>query len=326
MVGAADAEMLLTTGNFVLNTELTISDNSANLLDGVLATVISGSAYASHIQVQLAGAETLDAQTAETLVSLPGFNDSNDLSIADSSSYLLDSANLTAENMAASVTLAGDETVSAHTVLRLSEVPHFNASGGMLTLAGNDFADAATLKAVADMGSQFSTGGHSITLTQDALDLTPTEFAALQSDGIVANGHLVSAGLVSTSLTDFSDIMALTATGVAGATVHVYDESGAQISSTLEGQAGFTVTASDLGGGFAFSVTEVVNGTESAPVVVLEGGVLENAVTAAHAAFASSGANPGRRRRIPRSLYGRQRARADRAGLGLRPRCAHALA
>jgi hypothetical protein len=33
----------------------------------------------------------------------------------------------------------------------------------------------------------------------------------------------------------------------------------------------------------------VVNGTESAPVVVLEAGILENAVSAAHATFASSG-------------------------------------
>ena len=288
-VGAAAAETLLTTGNFVLNTELTISDSSANLLDGTLATVIADSPYAADIQVQLAGPETLDAPTAEALVSLPGFNDMRDLSIADSSSYLLDSANLTAEQMATSVTLAGDEIVSANTVLRLSEIPHFNASGGMLILASNDFADAATLKAVADLGSQFSDGGHSLTLTQNVLDLTPTEFAALASDGIVANGYLMSAELVPTSLVDADNTMSLTAKGVAGATVNIYGESGTLISATSEAHAGFTVSAADGGGGYAFSVTEVVNGTESAPVVVLEAGVLENAVTAAHTVFASSG-------------------------------------
>jgi hypothetical protein len=293
----AGAETLLGNAHFMLNSTLTITDNSANLLDGVLGTLIANSPYDANIAVQLAGPETLDAPTAEALVALHGFNDIQNMTIADSSAYLLDSANLTAEQMAVSVTLAGDETVSANTVLRLSELPHFSADDGMLTLAGNDFANAATLKAVADLGTQFSAGGHSITLTQDALDLTPTEFAALQADGVVANGHLVSAVPVNAHVTDDTNMVSLSATGVAGAAVHVYGEDGSLLTSIIAPQAQFTVSAADPGSNHNFSFTELVNGTESAPLVVLDANVLANAVSAASASFAASGAievDPGK--------------------------------
>jgi hypothetical protein len=182
---------------------------------------ISSSGDASLIHIQLAGAETLDAETAASLVGLPGFSDTQHLTIADSSAYLLASANLSAEQQAVAVTLAGDETVSANTVLRLSEVPNFNVGDNLLTLAGNDFANAATLKAIADLGTNFSDGGHTITATQDALNLTPTEFTALQNDGVLASGHALSAILVNDSVTDLNNILSLSATGVAGATINV---------------------------------------------------------------------------------------------------------
>ena len=287
---AFDAETLLSNSHLVLNTSLTIQDASANLLDGTLMTDIINSGDEAHIQLQLVGPETLDAQTAASLVALPGFDDTQNLTIADSSAYLLASASLAAEDQAVAVTLAGDETVSANTVLRLSEVPHFTVGDNLLTLAGNDFANAATLKAIADLGTQFSDGGHTITATADALNLTPTEYAALQNDGIVANGHAISAVLVDTSVTDLNNLMALTATGVAGATVNIYDSSGNPLSNTVEAQSGFTITAPDSGLGHAFSITETVNGKESAPVVVLEANLIEAAVTAADATFATSGA------------------------------------
>jgi hypothetical protein len=286
---AADAETLLANPHLLLNATLTIQDSSANLLDGALMTDITQSGDAAHIQVQLAGPETLDAETAASLVALPGFDDTQNLTIADSSAYLLASANLSAEQQAVAVTLAGDEIVSANTVLRLSEVPHFAVGDNMLTLAGNDFANAATLKAIADLGTQFSDGGHTITVTADVLDLTPAEYSALQNDGLVSNGHAISAVLVNDSIVDMNNVMALTATGVAGATVNIYDSDGHLLSAQTETQAGFTVTAPDGGTGHAFSITETVNGTESAPVVVLEANLLETAVNAADAQFASSG-------------------------------------
>ena len=208
--------------------------------------------------------------------------------IVDSSSYLLAPGASAAEAMAASVSLDGNEMVSANTVLRLSEVPHFIAGGGTLTLASNDFADAPTLKAVADMGGNFSVGGHSLTMTQDNLSLTPAEFLALQNDGLVTNGHLISAMLVNTSVTDTNNLLSLSATGVSGASVHVYDAGGNLFSTTHEANASFIVSAPDPGA-VGFSITESVNGVESAPVVVLDAAALENAVSGADANFANTG-------------------------------------
>ena len=157
-VSAADAETLLSWGNFQINdpgTTLTISDSSDALFDGALLTAIANSDCVSQLQVELAGPEVLDAQTAERLVSLAHFVDNGDLSIQDSASYLLNPNNHDAEQLATGVTLADDETVSAATAVHLSQVPHFGLGGFTLHLATDDYADAATLKTIADFGSGF---------------------------------------------------------------------------------------------------------------------------------------------------------------------------
>ena len=140
-VSAADAETLLAAANFHLDTTLTVSDSSDALLDGTLATAINASPYHANVHVELAAAETLDAETAHRLVNLPGYADNGDLSIQDSASYLLNAANHDAEAAATSVTLAGDETVSAATAARLAAVPHFaldrrHAASGVERLRG----------------------------------------------------------------------------------------------------------------------------------------------------------------------------------------------
>ncbi len=291
-VDSADAESLLAISHFNLNTALTVTDSSSNLLDGVLSAAITGSGFASHIAVQLAGPETLDAQTAESLIQIPGFSDSHNLTIADDPSYLLDGANLSAEQLATAVTLAGDETVSAQTVLRLSEIPHFTPGDSTLILASNDFADAPTLKAVADIGASFDHNNHSLTVTADVLDLTPTEYTSLQSDGLVRNGHGLGVLPSGITVADSGNTLNVTGTGVGGGTVKVYTDTGALISSTTHVNAAFTATAADTGSGHNFSLTETTNGiaTEGAPVVVLDTGLVESAVAAAGGNFASSGA------------------------------------
>jgi hypothetical protein len=287
-VDAADAESLFGIAHFSLATPLAIVDSSANLLDGVLGAEITSSGFASHITVQLAGPETLDADTAEQLVSLPGFADTQNLAIADDPSYLLNSANLSAEQIATSVTLAGDETVSANTILRLSEVPHFTPGDSHLILAGSDFADAATLKAILDDGGAVVVGGHTITMTQDALDLTPTEYMALQSDNIVTNGHAIGVVVSDLFLLPSPDGALFTGTGVTGGTVHVYGADGTLLASDQSASSEFVVSAAAPGTNF--TVTETLFGTEGAPVVALNASLLENAVALAHGTFASSGA------------------------------------
>ena len=285
---AADAEQLLQIGNLSIATPITIADNSTNLLDGVLGGLIANSGFAAYITVQLAGPEILDADAAESLVNLPGFSDTHNLSIADSSSYLLNGNNLSAEQMASSVTLAGDETVSAHTIQRLSQVPHFSPGLSHLVLAGNDYADAATLKAVADESAAVQVGNHTITMAQDVLDLSPAEYAALQADHVVAAGHAlgVSPGIV--SVTDINGSLSVSGLGIAGGTVHVYTDAGELITSNVSPTAGFTIHAADVGRNFA--ITETVGGVEGAPLVVLDAGAVEAAVAAAHG---SLNASPG---------------------------------
>ncbi len=288
-VDAADAESLLGLSHFTLNSPLlTITDSSANLLDGVLGNAITSHGFAADIVVQLAGPETLDADTAEALVSLPGFADTTNLTIANSSSYLLNTANLSAEQMAASVTLAGDETVSANTVLRLAQIPHFTPGSSHLVLANNDFANAATLHAIADDGAAFQSNGHMLTLTQDALDLTPTEFAALQSDLINTSGHLIGITPTPVSITDTGGMLTVQATGIAGGIVHVYAQDGSVVS-TPAPNAGFTVTAADTAPGHNFAITESVGGVEGAPLVILDAASLETAASLANATFSSTG-------------------------------------
>lgn len=289
-VDAADAGILLGIPNFRLVTPLTIIDSSTNLLDGAVSNVIAASGFAANIHVQLAGPEVLDAQTAEALVSLPGFADTQNLTVTDDPSYLLDTHNLAAEQMAVQVTLAGDEIVSANTVLRLSSVPHFSPGTSDLVLAGNDFADGGTLKAIADLGQNFDHNGHSLTMIADVLGLTPAEYEALQGDGVVRNGHALGITPSSASITDAGNVMTLAGEGVAGGTIKVYGADGALITSNAHMNAGFTATAADSGPGHNFSLTETAPaGSEGAPLVVLDTNLLEQALASAGGTFAGSG-------------------------------------
>ena len=351
-VSAAGAETLLPETQFHLNTLLTISDTSDNLLDGLLAGVINNAAaavtgYGGTIHVTLSDAETLDANTAEALVHLPDFDNTGELSIADGSSYLLNASNLSAENAATYVTLAGDETVSVATAVKLSTVPHFALDGNTLFLASDDYASGTALATLADMGSGFQlnsnsvtltsnasvdgaelaalgdfgsglvlgsntitltqnasvdaaelagigtfganlvTGSNTVTLTQDALDLTPAEYNALQSDNVQLNGNLWSAAPSGVTVNELSGTAGFSGTGVNGATVHLYDASGAVLASAPVASSVFTVSASD--GGVNFALTETVGGTESAPLIYLEDTILTGQATADNATFAGSG-------------------------------------
>ncbi len=273
------------------NTTLTISDSSEALLDGALATALGSFADASHIAVQLSSPETLDAQTAHRLVNLAQFSDNGDLSIQDSASYLLNSANHDAEVAATSVTLAGDEIVSAATAVHLAEVPHFDLGGYTLYLASNDFADAATLRTIADFGSSFDPNGHTLTITQDVLTLTPDEYSAVQADNPVANGHALSAIPVDLSVDATGGNLVIDGTGVDGATVTLYDADGSVVTA-LTTIPTFHVSVSDASANMV--LTETVGASaatsESAPVVLLEQSALEGIVNTDGATFAASGA------------------------------------
>ena len=293
-VTAADAETLLTASKFSVNGHtLTISDSSDNLLDGVLGGDVSGFSGASHVHVQLAGAETLDAQTAAALVALPGFTNNGNLSIQDSSDYLLRSANHTAEADAASVTLVGDETVSVSTAVSLAAVPNFTLGSNHLLLASNDYANAAALVAIGNFDTGFDANGHTLTMTQDALNLTPSEYNALQSDNIVLNGHALSALATGIVVTSGAGTVQVSGHGIDGATLNVYASSGASLSHTTGAGASFTATASEGSIGNGVVVTETVGASaatsESAPIIALEQTIITAAATGAGATFAGSG-------------------------------------
>ena len=317
-VTATGAETLLPSSKFILNQTLTIADISSNLLDGVLGPLVGGLPLGeqSFIHVELAGPETLDAGTAQSLVGLPTFTNNGDLSIQDGSSYLLDPANLTAENDAIMVTLAGDETVSAATAASLAGLPHFILGTNHLTLASNDFANALELNALGSLGANFSSGGnsltmtqnasidgltvntvgalgsafhlngHTVTLTQDALALTPSEYLAVQNDGLTLNSHVLSAMPTSVGITNGSGNIHIAGTGVNGATVTLYDHTGAPVT-TQTAAPGFTISAAD--GGANFAVTETVSGVKSAPVIALEQTILTSTATSNSAAFLTTG-------------------------------------
>ena len=290
-IDAMDAEALLSISHLNLNTTLTISDSSINLLDGTLKNSITSSGFGEHIVVQLAGPEALDAQTAESLVSIPGFADAHNLSISDEASYLLDTYNLGAEQLAAEVTLAGDETVTANTVLRLTEVPHFTPGDSHLVLSSNDFANALTIKAIADVGSAFDPNGHTITLTSDVMNLTPQEFIALTHDSTSQNGHMLGVVPTAISVTDIGNTVQLSGIGVVGSTVKLFGSDGSLVSSVSQADAGFTISADDVGHGHNFSLTESAGGisSEGAPIVILDSGTLETSVATAGGSFASTG-------------------------------------
>jgi len=293
-VAAADAEALLSNSRFNLNHTLTVADTAASLLDGVLASAISSSPYAASVVVELAAPETMDAGTARALVNLPGYHDTGTLTIADDASYLLNSANHAAEVLATSVTLIGDETVSVGTASRLVALPHFTIGSSTLHLASNDFADAAALVTIGDLDAHWDSAGFSIRMTQDALTLTPGQYAALQDDNIILNGHALSALATGVSVSSFGGTVQITGQGVANATLNVYASDGTMLSQTSGVAASFTATAAEASIGNGVVVTETVGASaatsESAPIIALERTVLTNAATSAGATFAGSGA------------------------------------
>ncbi len=315
---AADAETLLSAPQFTLNQSLTISDSSVSLLDGVLGPDIAAetSAERAYIHVQLAAPETLDANTATDLTALHGFTANGLLSIQDGSAYLLNATNLAAETAATLVTLAGDETVSAATAASLAGLPNFILGTNHVTLASDDFANAATLNELGSLGANFLTGGHSLTmtqnasingltvntvgefgsgfhlnghtvsLTQDALALTPSEYSAVQADGLNLAGHSLSAMPDSVDVTDSSGNIHIAGTGVNGATVTLYDHTGTSVT-TQSAAPGFTISAVD--GGANFAVTETVGGIESAPIIALDQTILTTAAAGDSVTFMTTG-------------------------------------
>ena len=292
-VSAIDAETLLAETKFVLNHTLTVSDTSDNLLDGVLSGAISGSAYVADIHVQLSGAETLDANTATRIVALPGFQNTGDLSIEDGSACLLNAANLAALTAATSVTLTGDETVSILTATRLMALPHFTIGSNTLNLASNDFADEAALIVIANLDSAFENGSKTIKMTDDALSLTPTQYEALQDDGINLNGHALSALATGVAVSSTAGTVHVTGTGVDDVTLKVYASSGSVLSTTAHAAASFDATASVGAIGNGIVVTEIVGSTaansESHPIIGLERETITDFATAHSATFATSG-------------------------------------
>jgi hypothetical protein len=292
-VDTADAETLLTATKFATNGHsLTVSDTSANLLDGILPGDINSSANHASVVVELSHSETLDAQTAEALVSLPGFTNNGDLSIADGSSYLLNAANHTAETDATSVTLAGNETVSVATAVSLANLPHFTLGSNVLSLASADYANAAALKVIADFGTGFNHNGFSLTQTQDDVSLTPTEYTALGSDNVLQNGHALSAMPATAAVSSSGGDVSITATGVSGGTLNVYAADGSSLSSSALGSSSISVTQAEAGAGGAVVITETMAGHtaaagESAPIIALDQTVVTT--DAGAATFATSG-------------------------------------
>ena len=281
---AAGAAILLADHNLVLNAPLTIADTASNLLNNSLATLLAGATFlpGDAPLVELNAVTTIDATTASALVSLPGFTDpSHDLNIADSSGFLIDGANNAAELIAHSVTLAGDETVSAPTILALSEVPNFNLGANHLLLAANDFADAPTLKAIADFGSGYEPNGHTITMTQDLTNLTPAEYNALQSDNVVTNGHIlseVSPTPVFVQATESGGQLIVSVTGPAPTVYNGYSPTGQQIPGVGTNSTSYNATFSDTAPGHSFSLTDTEGGVpESAPLIILDISQLDSA-------------------------------------------------
>ena len=296
---AAGAETLLGNAKFGLTHVLTIADTPADLLDGTLATLLRAGDFGGDIQVELSAPTVTDASTAEALVSLPGFIDpAQDLSISDHPNFLIDPTYLPAETLATTVTIPGDELVSAATILRLSQVPHFTPGDSHLILAANDVVDDPTLAAIGDLGTSYLPNGHTITMTQDDTALTQTEFNALQNDNVVTNGHLFSVAAPPPALTVISlqdnafmglaQLILSTSTQSYGGTG--YDASGR----TIATDPGTTATGHDLidfaNAAQNFSFTEPLNGSVSNPVILLDTATL---TAAANGAAFSTVATPG---------------------------------
>jgi hypothetical protein len=150
-----------------------------------------------------------------------------------------------------------------------------------LTPAFDAPAPAIASRAIADVSAHVATGDAAIPAHADRQG-GGAPVSAWQPTGAAAPAR-AAAG-------DGADIAAGAAASAAATLVNVYGESGLLLSATVEQREGFTVTAPPSGNGRAFSITESIDGRESAPVVVLDAGTLQNAVSAAHAQFAADGA------------------------------------
>jgi hypothetical protein len=273
-VDAAAAETLLSTPAFVPGHTLTIADSAANLRRPTLIALIQSLLPGANILVRLVAPETLDKPTAVLLAALPKFTD------PDGYVTISSHVNGAPADGRPIVTLGGPDTgYAAASIVRHSN--SFLAASGSIHRAGElPVTQAIALKAVADLSADISRGAADIAIASEALAGAPSS---------LASHHVVGVGPSIEPETQATRREA-TAGGTTGGTVNVYGETGSLLSATVEQPGGFTVTAPDTGRGQAFSVTESVDGRESAPVVVLDAGTLENAVAAAHAEFASSGA------------------------------------
>src|SRR6185312_9002469 len=75
-------------------------------------------------------------------------------------------------------------------------------------------------------------------------------------------------------------------TGVNTATVTLYDNTGASVTTTSAAPS-FTISTAD--GGANFAVTELVSGVESAPIIALEDTILTARATSDSATFLTTG-------------------------------------
>jgi hypothetical protein len=282
-VDAAAAETLLSTPAFVPGHTLTIADSAANLRRPTLIALIQSLLPGANISVRLVAPETLDKPTAVLLAALPKFTD------PDGYVTISSHVNGAPADGRPIVTLGGPNTgYAAASIVRHSN--SFLAASGSIHRAGElPVTQAIALKAVADLSADISRGAADIAIASEALAGAPSSLASPHQRSMTNDHHVVGVGPSIEPETQATRREAA-AGGTTGGTVNVYGETGSLLSATVEQPGGFTVTAPDTGRGQAFSVTESVDGRESAPVVVLDAGTLENAVAAAHAEFASSGA------------------------------------
>ena len=163
-------------------------------------------------------------------------------------------------------------------------------------MASDDYANAATLKAIADFGSGFHDGGFSLTVTQDDLTLTPTEYTALQADNVLLNGHAVAAMPSGVSVGSSGGNVLINATGVSGATLNIYGAGGASLGTSVLGSSSIVVSHAEAGAGGAVVITETMPGQtaaagESAPIITLDQTVITtDAGSATFTATAGAGA------------------------------------
>jgi hypothetical protein len=297
---AEGAETLLSNTKFDLNAVLTITDTAANLLDGTLGPLLTHGDYGSDVVVELTAPATLDATTATNLVALPGFADpSHDLTISDDPAFLISSTATAAEMLATSVTIPTDETVSAATIYALSQVPNFTAGAHHLLLAANDVANDATLVAIANLGSAYEPNGHTITMTQDETNLTSAQYAALQNDNIIPNGHqFTTAAPPFVAVAYFSDGVhdEVSAATLSGALYDVANNVGVLVSSSestgYPGPGDTSVSWTDQAN-TAYSVIEYLHGANSLPIIDLSRAQISTFL----------GADPVSQTQLPNSVY-----------------------